>query len=245
MVDISEPSRGESIMSGPDARPLLHLSREEKGRVALLLSDHAWLWARGFEGGGPHVDLLRRLSHWLLKEPDLEEEALRLVQRGRDITVERQTMADEAGPVTLTLPSGAERSVVLQKAEPGLWRASIPATELGLYRARHGDLTALAAVGPLNPREFQDAVSSTEKLAPLAAATGGGVMRLDQGHGLEIPRLVPTRAGAGMHGSGWLGLKITEASALKDIRTLPLFSGLLGLALLIGALGALWWREGR
>jgi hypothetical protein len=245
LVDVSEPMRGESVMSGPDARPLLQLSREEKGRVALFLSDHEWLWARGFEGGGPYVDLLRRLSHWLLKEPELEEEALRLVQHGHAITVERQTMADETEPVTLTLPSGAERSVALQKAEPGLWRASIQAAELGLYRARQGELTALAAVGPLNPREFQDAVSSTEKLAPLASATGGGVERLDQGHGLEIPRLVPMRAGAGMHGSGWLGLKITEASALKDIRTLPLFSGLLGLALLIGALGALWWREGR
>ena len=87
-------------MQGPDDKPLLVLSREGEGRVALLLSDHIWLWARGYEGGGPHLDLLRRLSHWLMKQPDLEEEALRLSARGRELDVERQTMADEVAQVT-------------------------------------------------------------------------------------------------------------------------------------------------
>src|SRR5205823_3120771 len=92
---------GTSVMQGPDAKPLLILSHEGEGRVALLLSDHIWLWARGFEGGGPHLDLLRRLSHWLMKEPDLEEEALRLTVSGHDLLVRRQTMADETAEVTL------------------------------------------------------------------------------------------------------------------------------------------------
>src|SRR5262249_54365155 len=78
---------GTAVMHGPDDKPLLLLTREGEGRVALLLSDHIWLWARGYEGGGPHLDLLRRLSHWLMKQPDLEEEALRLVAHGRELTV--------------------------------------------------------------------------------------------------------------------------------------------------------------
>ena len=94
-------------MQGPDGKPLLVLAHEGEGRVALLLSDHIWLWARGYEGGGPHLDLLRRLSHWLMKQPDLEEEALRLIVHGRDITVQRQTMADSVNEVTLTSPTGA------------------------------------------------------------------------------------------------------------------------------------------
>ena len=98
----SSARTGTSVMEGPDGKPLLVLGREGQGRVALLLSDHIWLWARGYEGGGPHLDLLRRLSHWLMKQPDLEEEALRLIVRGRDITVQRQTMADTVGQVTLT-----------------------------------------------------------------------------------------------------------------------------------------------
>ena len=77
-------------MQAAGDKPLLVLSREGEGRVALLLSDHIWLWARGYEGGGPHLDLLRRLSHWLMKQPDLEEEALRLSSRGRELVIERQ-----------------------------------------------------------------------------------------------------------------------------------------------------------
>ena len=123
-------------MDGPDSKPLLVLSREGEGRVGLLLSDHIWLWARGYEGGGPHLDLMRRLSHWLMKQPDLEEEALRLIVRGRDLLIERQTMADNVGEVTLTLPSGATRTVTLAAGEPGLWRGAVRATELGPV-ARH------------------------------------------------------------------------------------------------------------
>ncbi len=104
---------GTTVMQGPDAKPLLVLSREGEGRVALLLSDHIWLWARGFEGGGPHLDLLRRLSHWLMKEPDLEEEALRLKMSGHNLVVQRQTMADSVADVTLTSPSGTSRMLKL------------------------------------------------------------------------------------------------------------------------------------
>src|SRR5476651_549589 len=113
LVDIKRTS-GSTVMQGPDGKPLLVLAHEGESRVALLLSDHIWLWARGYEGGGPHLDLLRRLSHWLMKQPDLEEEALRLVVRGRDLQVERQTMADNVGEVTLTTPSGATRTITLQ-----------------------------------------------------------------------------------------------------------------------------------
>src|SRR5438552_9566080 len=111
-------------MTGAGGKPLLLLSRAGEGRVALLLSDHIWLWARGYEGGGPHLDLMRRLSHWLMKQPDLEEEALRLIVRGRDLLIERQTMADSVSEVTLMLPSGATRTITLAAGEPGLWRGA-------------------------------------------------------------------------------------------------------------------------
>src|SRR5712671_4226445 len=142
LVD-ARADKGTSVMQGPDDKPLLLLSREGEGRVALLLSDHIWLWARGYEGGGPHLDLLRRLSHWLMKEPDLEEEALRLIVRGRELTVQRQTMADSVDQVTLTTPSGATRTLTLEQGEPGVWRRAVDANELGLWRATDGKLTAL------------------------------------------------------------------------------------------------------
>jgi hypothetical protein len=244
LVD-AKVGQGSSVMEGPDGKPLLVLAREGEGRVALLLSDHIWLWARGFEGGGPHLDLLRRLSHWLMKQPDLEEEALRLAARGRDLTIERQTMSENVEPVTVTTPSGENRTVILTQAEPGLWRGSTPANELGLWRATDGKLTTLVNVGPVNPREFAEVTSSTEVLRPLSVATGGDARRLDDSGSLNMPRIVGVRSSETFRGDDWLGLKLRDATVLRGIGVLPIFAGLLGLLLLLGSLAATWAREGR
>jgi len=236
---------GTTVMQGPDAKPLLVLSHEGEGRVALLLSDHIWLWARGFEDGGPHLDLLRRLSHWLMKEPDLEEEALRLTVNGHDLLVRRQTMADEITDVTLTSPSGVARTLKLNSTKPGVWESTVPANELGLWRATDGKLNALINVGPANPREYAEVTSTTEALAPLAEATRGDVRRLADGGGLNMPRVVAVRSGDTYKGDDWIGLKMSNASVVRGVGVLPVFAGLLGLLLLLGSLAGTWVREGR
>jgi len=238
-------AQGNAVMEGPDGKPLLVLSREGEGRVALLLSDHIWLWARGYEGGGPHLDLLRRLSHWLMKQPDLEEEALRVVSRGQDLSIERQTMAETVEPVTVTTPSGETRTITLQQAEPGLWRGTTPANALGLWRATDGKLTTLVNVGPVNPREFAEVTSTVDTLKPITTATGGDARRLDDNGTLTMPRIVGVRSSETFRGADWLGLKLRDASVLRGIGVLPIFAGVLGLLLLIGSLAATWAREGR
>ncbi|MCP4382571.1 MAG: hypothetical protein GY798_14335 [Hyphomicrobiales bacterium] len=251
VIDVGEPG-GDTVMSGPDDKPLLVLNRVDEGRVALLLSDHAWLWARGFEGGGPHVDLLRRLAHWLMQEPDLEEEALRAKARGGELIIERQTMGDETAPATVTTPSGTVETITLQPVEPGLWHAVLPGEEIGLYRVEQDGKRAFAHVGAANPREFVDARSTDTILAPLVEATGGRIARMaDTGGGLAVPRIVPVRNRADAAGSDWIGIRMTEASVLKGIVRVPLFGGYAGpaafLALLILLLlpGLTWFREGR
>ena len=236
---------GTTVMQGPDQKPLLVLSRQGEGRVALLLSDHIWLWARGFEGGGPHLDLLRRLSHWLMKEPDLEEEALRLNISGHDLVVRRQTMAESVADVTLTSPSGTSQVLKLDATQPGVWEKSVKADELGLWRATDGKLNALVNIGPANPREFTEVTSTTEVLAPITNATGGDSRRLDDGNGLNVPRIIPVRSGDTYKGDDWIGLKMRDASVVRGIGVLPVFAGLLGLLLLIGSLAGTWAREGR
>jgi hypothetical protein len=238
-------AHGTTVMNGPDDKPLLVLSREGAGRVALLLSDHIWLWARGYEEGGPHLDLLRRLSHWLMQQPDLEEEALRLFANGRELVVQRQTMADSVSEVTLTAPSGAVRTVVLDPVEPGVWRKTVEANEIGLWRATDGKLTTLANVGPANPREFAEVTSTTEVVAPLATATGGSARRLDTGDGLSVPRVLAVRSTDTFEGADWIGLKMRDASVVRGIGVLPIFTGLLGMLLLLGSLATTWAREGR
>jgi hypothetical protein len=233
------------VMTGADGKPLLLLSRFGEGRVALLLTDHIWLWARGYEGGGPHLDLLRRTSHWLMKQPDLDEEALRLQVQGHDLVVLRQTMADSVAPVTVTSPTGATRELTLSASEPGTWRSTIPASELGLWQATDGTLKALINVGPTNPKEFSEVTSTTEMLKPLVQATGGDARRVMDGSSLDLPRIVPVRASSIFHGDGWMGVKMRDASVVRGVGVLPLFAGLIGLLLLLGAFAATWLREGR
>jgi hypothetical protein len=233
------------LMTGADGKPLLLLSRYGEGRVALLLSDHIWLWARGYEGGGPHLDLLRRMSHWLMKQPELDEEALRLQVQGHDLVVLRQTMADSVAPVTVTSPTGATRQLTLSESDPGTWRSTLPANELGLWQATDGALKALINVGPINPKEFSEVTSTTDTLKPLAQATGGDARRVVDGSSIDLPRIVPVRASSVFRGDGWMGVRMRDASVVKGVGVLPLFAGLIGLLLLLGGFAATWLREGR
>jgi hypothetical protein len=234
---------GDIAMTGPNGRPLLVLAHEGEGRVAMLLSDQAWLWARGYQGGGPHAALLRRLLHWLMKEPELEEEALTAHSQGRDLIIERQTLSEAEPHVTVTDPTGKPEALKLTQAEPGLWRGTIENAALGLHRAQDGAMTALAHIGPANPTEFQDVISTTERLAPVAAATGGSSRRLAADG--SIPKISPVSGRAPASGRDWIGLRRSDATVLRSIDQLPLLGGLLGLALLVGAFATLWYREAR
>jgi len=246
LIDIGQPD-GEVVMNGPDERPLLVLNRKGEGRVGMLLSDQGWLWARGFEGGGPHVSLYRRIAHWLMKEPELEEERLTAAGRGMTLEIARQTMEDAPGPATVISPSGQTINVTLESSSPGVFTGSVETDEIGLYQVGNGDLTALAHVGPINAPEFQDTVSTTEVLRATAEASGGSVRRLASTltGGVGVPGIVPVRAGGEASGRDWIGLRTTNDSVLRSVSRVPLFAGFFGLALLLMALGSMWYREGR
>lgn len=244
-IGVQRPE-GEVVMKGADDRPLLVLDRKGDGRVGMLLSDQGWLWARGYEGGGPHVQLYRRIAHWLMKEPELEEERLTADGRGMVLEIRRQTMRDDPGPAQVITPTGKALTVKLQKSEPGVFVGSVEAGEIGLYQVANGDLTALAHVGPVNAPEFQEVVSTEKLLKPAADATGGSVRRLaTPSGGMALPAIVPVRASAQAAGDDWIGLRTTDDSVLKAVSRVPLFGGFLGLGLLLLALGGMWYREGR
>ena len=232
---------GETLMSGPDNKPLLVLDRIGKGRVAELLSDQGWLWARGFEGGGPEAELLRRLAHWLMKEPELEEEKLTASIAGGDITVERRTMADTPPPVTLTDPSGQQSPVPLTKVEPGIWRGTAKAEELGLYRVSDGKLSAVAAAGPLNPKEVADMRATDAVLEPAAESSGGSVHWLADG----MPEIRRVKRSRTMAGTDWMGIADNEASRVVSVDETPLLPPWAALLLLVGTLMLAWRQEGR
>ena len=231
----------ETVMSGPDGKPLLVLSRQDKGRVAQLLSDQGWLWARGYEGGGPQSELLRRLADWLMTEPDLEEEALTGHQQGNNLVIERRTMGDSAEPVTVTLPSGKTATVTLNKVSPGRFQGALPVTEAGLHRLADGKLVSVAATGSGDAREMANLRATTAVLDPVAKATGGGIDWLEDG----MPNVIKVSAGRRTSGAGWIGLRANDTYRVQAVSDTPLFSTLLGLAALLFGLGAMWYREGR
>jgi len=232
---------GQTVMSGPGDRPLLVLDKAGKGRVAEFLSDQGWLWARGYEGGGPEAELLRRLAHWLMKEPELEEERLSAIAANGALTIERHTMAQAANPVTLTFPSGGKQVVTLIKAEPGVWRATVKADQLGLYHLTDGILSAVAAAGPLNPKEVADMRATGRILKPIAESSGGSVHWLSDG----LPRIRRVGPGAAASGENWIGLRSNGAyrvSAVEQQALLPPWAALL---LLLATLLLAWRMEGR
>ncbi len=200
-IDVT-PQSGSVLMSGVDARPLLILDRVGEGRVALLASDHAWLWSRGFEGGGPQLELLRRLAHWMMKEPELEEEALWAEATGQTMRIIRRTLADAAGPVTVTNPDGSTAELALRQVSPGRFETLYDGPEIGLYRLAEGDREAVIGLGPAAPREFEETIASADPLAPVIAPGRGGVFRLEDG----LPGLRDLREGRPAAGRGWIGL---------------------------------------
>jgi hypothetical protein len=234
---------GDVVMRGAANEPLLVLNRYGEGRVAMLLSDHGWLWARGFEGGGPHVALYRRIAHWLMKEPSLEEEALRATANGRTLVIERQTMSDTTDPTTIELPSGETREVILAPAGDGLFRSELALDQPGLVEVTSGDLRALAHVGAVDAPEFRATVSTTGVIAPVSEETGGLTTRVNA-TASNLPQILPTRSSR-INAGERIGLRASNESVLKGVRSVPLFGGFLGLALMILALGATWFREGR
>ncbi|WP_068088549.1 hypothetical protein [Polycladidibacter stylochi] len=236
--------QGDAIMSGAEGQPLLILSRVEKGRVATLLSDHVWLWARGFEGGGPHLPLLRRLAHWLMQEPDLDEETLRLTVDGEQIIAQRQTLKTELPPLTITTPKGDERKAELQQNSNGTWQAQLAISQPGLYKAVNGQLTAMVHVGPPNPLEYKEVIATQNKLAPIISASGGAQINISE-VGESLPTLTMVQGNQFTANGRWLGLKKTDASELLGIKRLPLTTGFFILTLLLGLVTFMWYREGR
>ncbi|WP_439271996.1 hypothetical protein [Pseudochrobactrum sp. HB0163] len=242
------PPQGETVMQGPDNKPLMVLSHQGKGRVGMLLSDQGWLWARDFEGGGPYASLYRRMAHWLMKEPELEEEALSAKGSAGHLQITRQTMSDKVPPAKITAPSGKVFEADLLQSVAGRFTADVTVSEQGLYRIENGDYSVLAHVGNADTPEQRDIISTTQKLQPVAASSGGNILRLRQAaqqNAITVPDIMLMNASQKQSPQGKLGLRPTQDTVLVAVHHIPLFTSLLALAALLLILGGTWYREGR
>ncbi|MEJ8561401.1 hypothetical protein QTO30_09355 [Yoonia sp. GPGPB17] len=241
LVDVLVPQDAMTVMSGLDNRPLLTLNRVGEGRVALIASDHSWLWDRGYEGGGPQLELLRRLAHWMMKEPELEEEALWVEPAGQTMRIIRRTLSLETGDVIVTHPDGTETTLRLEEVSPGRFETLWEAPEIGLYRLDDGEETAVIALGPAAPREFEQTIADGGLLAPVVESTRGAILPISAG---DI-NIRTVREGRPAAGRGWIGITPRNAFRTAEISINPLLPAwaflLLASLLMVGA----WLREGR
>jgi hypothetical protein len=237
-IDVTARDDSVVVMEGVDNRPLLVLERVEQGRVALLASDHAWLWNRGYEGGGPQLELLRRLAHWMMKEPELEEEALTATATGQSMRIQRRTLSDSVPPVTVTGPDGTVTELDLTEAAPGEFETLFDGPEIGLYRLENGDQSVVIGLGPAAPKEFE---ATTDILGERVAGTRGGVLRIEDG----TPRIRTVREGRPAAGRGWIGITPRGAYETQDVRQMSLLPPWLVLLMAAGLITGAWLREGR
>jgi len=234
--------RGHVVMTGVDGRPLMVLDRFGEGRVAQILSDQIWLWARGFEGGGPHAETLRRMAHWLMREPDLEEEALTAQATKDGLLITQRSMGTTSAQVTVTLPDGSTEAVPLVAETPNapaLGRFETDAQ--GLFTINDGTLTTRVALGARNPLEIADLRAVETRLRPLAAATGGSVTWLTA----QVPTLRRVDADRNTAGRGWIGLTRGGVSTVRGVVETPLMPGWLLMVLGVGLTLLAWRRESR
>ncbi|MQX35993.1 hypothetical protein [Roseospira navarrensis] len=240
----ARPTGGRTLLSDASNRPVLLLARSGEGRVGLLLSDSAWLWAKGVEGGGPQAELLRRVSHWLMKEPELEEDALRARMVGDSLEITRRGMDPAAMPesVTVTGPRGTETTLPLSDQGDGRALATLPIDAPGVYTISDGDRTTVAVAGTPNPRETAAVTATADPLRPLVEASGGGVHWLASDGLPAVRRVVEGQSTAG---PGWIGLRDNRAFTVAGVDQTSLMPVWLAVLTILGGLGWAWWREGR
>jgi hypothetical protein len=226
------------------------------------MSDNFWLWSRGYDGGGPDTQMLQNIAHWLMSYPEFEEESLRLniSDDGTNLIVTRQSLSEEVlEPVTITSPTGEEIEVVLEETAPGIYQGQVEIGELGFYRAEHtgglqtdtaeedgARLSSFTSVGPADPIEFQDTISTIERLTPLFETRAGTVSRiaLEAGQGVSVPPVTLASGNADFSDESALRIRESQSFIVRDSEDRPLIPGLLGMTLALAMFGGAWYQEG-
>jgi hypothetical protein len=241
LIGSSGKGRGDLVMQGEKGQPLLMLDRVGKGRVAELMSDTIWLWSRGWDGGGPQAELLRRLAHWLMKEPELEDSRLTADIKGDMLEVQRHSLTPGGTEATITGPDGQTHKLPLVDLGDGRAVGKMALDQPGLWRVEADGKQALAALGSINPIEMSELKATPDKLKSFVAQGGGAIRWIDDG----LPSIHMVSPAASKSGPGWMGLQANGQSQVTAVEDSPLLPAPLLLLLGFGGLVLAWWREGK
>jgi hypothetical protein len=239
--------RGNIVMSGLHGVPLLVLDHVGTGRVAQFLSDQFWLWGRGYQQGGPQTELLRRVAHWLVQEPELDETALKakaIMQDGAwSLAITLRSLGNNPIKTIVTDPDNQSQSVMVNPShEPGLLSTTVPVSKTGLYHVQQDERDVMVMVGPSSSAEFGDVIATDEKLLAIAKASGGSVTWLADNP--DGPTIKHTDADASQSGWGWIGLRRNGQYRVTGSETYPSYPVWAILAVLLAVMLWGWKREG-
>lgn len=233
--------RGDTLMTGADGKPLLVLDKVGQGRVAVLSSDNVWLWSKGLEQSGPYTELLRNVAHWLMKEPELEDDFIKADAKGTVITVSERDLAQNSKEVVMTTPAGEQQTITLDKHVPGWITADVNANTSGIYSFDNGHKKAFAVVGSASSEEFADVRTTADKLKPVVEKTKGGIIWFQENQGFSLKEV--SDSAHVMGSDSWLGIKRNKAYTVDNVETLSLVPNWLSLLIIMSLCVWAWWRE--
>ena len=170
---------GDVLLEGPENRPLLILNRIGQGRVAQILSDQSWVWSRSENNKGPQADLLRRLVHWLMKEPELEENELSAKVEKDTILITRNSLALNSKPVSLISPSNNKMEIYLDELGNGKQIGKVLSPEQGIWKLSSGKSSISIIVGNSNSSEYLDVRTTDLIIKPIVDKNMGSITWLN------------------------------------------------------------------
>ncbi|MBX7145961.1 MAG: hypothetical protein K1X44_01480 [Alphaproteobacteria bacterium] len=235
--------KGQIVMTGINNKPLLILNRVDKGRVAQLLSDQIWLWSRGFEGGGPQAELLKRIAHWLMKEPELEEDTLNARIIDNKLEINRHSLENQQNvKVEVTFPNNITQEIILEKQNNGNMQSVIPIDLMGVYKITDKEKTVFLSTLSPNALEFYDPRSTDLLFQPLVNQNKSGLLVLEDTPNFEIRRV---NKGFSTSGKGWLGLIKNQDYQIIGYNQRYFLHPLLLLLIILSLIFVTWFRESR
>ena len=166
---------GDVLLEGPDARPLLVLNRVGQGRVAQILSDQSWVWTKSGVNKGPQADLLRRLVHWLMKEPELEENELSAKIDNDTILITKNSLNLDKKPIISTSPDNIKEEIVLEDIGRGKQIGKILSPKEGTWKFSSGNSQISLIVGNSNSSEYLDVRATDNIVKPIVSYTSGSI----------------------------------------------------------------------
>jgi hypothetical protein len=157
--------RAELLMETPEKTPVITLWREtpQHGRMAWIATDDVWMWRRqaGEAGAAPPFNpLMRRLMHWLLREPDLEAPPM-ICQQDKGVLACTPKNKNSKDNVELYRPDDTWQP--WSADADGVYRMPLDRSGLWAVRADHTLIPIAFDMGP--PAEWKPVTPSGETLA--------------------------------------------------------------------------------